>query len=302
MHSSMSKARSKFGQDTIHGNKENQILVPRHKFQFDLKINYGAGTNAGVLDTKETASSKNLRISSVDLPAHSFNVATFNAYNRKRLVQTGVTYAPITLVAYDTVDGTIEKFLQLYSNYYYGDGTMTVVDEKFKGGDFTSTSSQDNKPGFRAPAKINGIGDERYFITEFVITRSTSPEDKNEFTLFNPLITNINADKLAYAESGLIEYQIQLQYEGYHVDNSYYTAKNAAGETILDNIEYNPNESTGPSLPVPKNSAGETFIDTWKYDNPDESIGTEAGIIDAAGAGSLDNFLWDNPNDPNIVI
>ncbi len=265
----MSKSRSKFGQDTIHGNKENQILVPRHKFQFDLKINYGAGTNAGVLDTKETASSENLRISSVDLPAHTFNVSTFNAYNRKRLVQSGVTYSPITLVAYDTVDGTIEKFLQLYSNYYYGDGTMTVVDEKFKGGDFTSTSSQDNKPGFRAPAKtINNTGDERYFITEFVITRSTSEEDTNTFTLFNPLITNINADKLAYADSGLIEYQIQLNYEGYHVDNSY-TAKNAAGETILDNNRYN---------------------------NPNESTGPEAGIIDAAGAGSLDNFLYDNPD------
>jgi hypothetical protein len=159
---------------------------------------------------------------------------------------------------------------------------MNITDKNFKGTDFTTsqTSSSDSKPGFKAP-------DIRYFITDFVITRSTSEEDTNTFTLSNPLITNINADKLAYAESGLVEYQITFNYEGYHVDNSY-TATNSAGETILDNSKYNnPNESTGPSLPVPKNSAGETFIDTWKYDNPDDSTGPSLSAAPTSALNTL---------------
>jgi len=274
---------AKYGQGLISGlTTEKQTLVPRHKFQFDLKINYGVN---GELNTKETVSGKNLRIASVDLPAHSFNVATFNSYNRKRLVQSGVTYSPITLVVYDTVDGTMERFLEDYSNYYYGDGTMIVDDIKAFNSSFTSPSSEKTPPGFKAPEGP------RYFITNFEIERSTdggtdNPVDISTHTLYNPLITNINTDKLAYADSGLIEYQIQLNYEGYNVDREidFEIGKNGDYHKFFEQYE---------STPFQFGSGASSSVD---YDQERFGESTLKRQSLGPGAARSDNFAKDAPS------
>ena len=55
----------------------------------------------------------------------------------------------------------------------------------------------------------------RYYITKIEIIRTSSDEDKNIIEIYNPIITNIQADTLNYSESAPVQYRIDFTYEGY---------------------------------------------------------------------------------------
>jgi len=163
--------------------------VPRHKFTFIAS-----------LDTVEGAVPLD-KILSVTMPSWSSTATTMNAYNAKRVVQTGYDYTPITLIAYDTRDpAALEQFLKKYSAYYF-DGPMNIngpVDMNFK-------------KGFK-------LQQDRNYIKTLTIVRQGSKTDINEITIYNPVIQSIDADTLDYSDSSLVQYRIQFIYEGYSIN------------------------------------------------------------------------------------
>ena len=86
-----------YGQDQ-RGSSVN-LFVPRSKFQFIVKIYHIGSTKALELS----------RISEIQMPAHSTKTQTLNQYNKKRTIQTGIDYTPISMSAYDTRDAEIER-------------------------------------------------------------------------------------------------------------------------------------------------------------------------------------------------
>ena len=190
-----------YGQNRI--DQSVNTLIPRNKFNFTVEITYLGATP----DSRTTL--KLDRISEIQMPGHSVKTQTLNQFNKKRTIQTGIDYTPISLSAYDTRDGEIEKFLVGYNNYYYS-GPMSdndeimrddIIDESFLG---TGSSGRG----------LN-LNTDRYYIINIKITRTSSTDDNNIIEIYNPIITNIQGDTLNYSESAPVQYRIDFTYEGY---------------------------------------------------------------------------------------
>jgi hypothetical protein len=192
------------------------LAVPRNKFQFQVIIHYN-GTYI-----------KLEKISEMQMPSHTMKTQTLNQYNKKRIVQTGIDYTPVTLVAYDTRDAEIERFLIGYNNHYYSspmsDTNMSddIINEQFAGTGGTDSTG--------APTTSSGKGfnltDKRYYITKIEIIRTSSSDDKNIIEIYNPIITSIQSDTLNYSESAPVQYRIDFAYEGYNITTN--------GEVVAD--------------------------------------------------------------------
>jgi hypothetical protein len=200
-----------YGQDQL-GLSAN-LAVPRNKFQFQVKITYAGGAN-GAETTLELK-----KISEMQMPSHTMKTQTLNQYNKKRIVQTGIDYTPVTLVAYDTRDAEIERFLIGYNNHYYSSpmsDTSTTMADDIINEQFTGKPQFDSTG---APTTLSGKGfnltDKRYYITKIEIIRDSSADDKNIIEIYNPIITSIQSDTLNYSESAPVQYRIDFAYEGY---------------------------------------------------------------------------------------
>lgn len=179
-------AYDKYNQGQIAGTVKG---VPRNKYSFTASLD----TKDGIVELD--------KIASITMPGWSSAAMTMNSYNRKKVVQTNFDYSPITVVAYDTRDPAfIETFLKKYSNYYFA-GPMNSEDRL----------DHLNKPkGFKLQA-------DRNYIRELTIYRSGSKTDLNTISVYNPYVTNIDADTLDYSDSQLVQYRLTFMYEGYDI-------------------------------------------------------------------------------------
>lgn len=174
------------------------LFVPRSKFQFLVKIYHIGSINALELS----------RISEIQMPAHSIKTQTLNQYNKKRTIQTGIDYTPISMSVYDTRDAEIERFLVGYNNHYYSSPMSDNYDIMKDDAISENFLSDESGKGFN-------LTNNRYYITKIEIIRTSSDEDKNIIEIYNPIITNIQADTLNYSESAPVQYRIDFTYEGY---------------------------------------------------------------------------------------
>ena len=194
-----SKAHNLYGQQNTVG---PIVAVPRSKFNFTVSMTHLNPSALGGLSTTFFE-----RISSISMPSYSVKAQTLNQYNKKRVVQTGIDYAPITMLAYDTRDGVFENFLKEYSEYYYT-GSMNYGQSFIE---FANKSQVGTK-----------LQDRKHFINQITIERKNSNTDNNIIKIYNPLITNIDADTLDYSDSGLVQYRITFIYEGFDIRSNNY--------------------------------------------------------------------------------
>ena len=180
------KAHNLYGQNTNTGSVIN--AVPRNKFNFTCRLD----TIDGPVLLE--------RIANVSMPSYSSKAQVLNSYNKKKVVQTGIDYTPVTLTAYDTRDAAIENFLKSYTAHNYA-GPMN-----------TSNLTSHNLDG-----KGYVLQDENHYIRTFTIERKNSTEDNNVITIYHPVISSIESDTLDYSDSGLVQYRITFIYEGYDI-------------------------------------------------------------------------------------
>lgn len=83
-----------------------------------------------------------LLVKSVDLPKYTINLAEMNQYNRKRYVQTKISYDPIRIVFHDDNANQVRHLWFNYFSYYYNDPNQP------------DTFNQNAKAG-EASAKLN---------------------------------------------------------------------------------------------------------------------------------------------------
>ncbi len=179
-------------------------LIPRNKFNFKVEITYLGGANG----SRKTLILE--KISEIQMPGHSVKTQTLNQFNKKRTIQTGIDYTPISLSAYDTRDGEIEKFLVGYNNYYYSSpmsDDYDIIRDDILAESFGGTTGSSGRG-------LN-LNTDRYYIINIKITRTSSTDDNNIIEIYNPIITNIQGDTLNYSESAPVQYRIDFTYEGY---------------------------------------------------------------------------------------
>ena len=186
-----------------------QSLIPRSKFRFRVEIlhlDLRPDAQAGSLTTTQFG-----RIASIDMPSHVAKTTTLNQYNRKRVVQSGVEYNPISLVAYDTKDAHVEKFIKEYHAYYYS-GVMGT------GSNYNIQDITREEFGQGTSARGMNIVSDKNYIKEIKIYRDEGPnEELNTITIYNPIIQALDGDTLDYSSSELVQYKMSFVYEGYSI-------------------------------------------------------------------------------------
>lgn len=164
--------------------------VPRNKYSFTVSLNY--------IDSPTPLSL--VRIANVQIPTYVYRSQTLNAYNAKKTVLTGIDYTPITITAYDTKDAVFEKFLKDYTAHY--------VDGPLNNDDYSAFLT--NPKGIKTPESRN-------FIRSIIITRKDAKNLENVIEIYNPYITNIDADTLDYSDSSPAIYRLTFTYEGFKI-------------------------------------------------------------------------------------
>ena len=188
-----------------------QELLPRQRFQFSARIHHRS--NIGGVSQLNIP-----RIASIDMPGYSVNTATLNQFNKKRTIQTGISYTPVSIVAYDTRDtrqnpenANIESFLRDYTQYYYS-GVFNRTADLLTQDDIVSAGFIDGNSGTGY-----ALPEDKYFISKIEILRK-STQETNRITLFNPMLTQVDGDRLDYADSNPVQYSLQFTYESFNIE------------------------------------------------------------------------------------
>lgn len=205
-------------------------LVPKFKFLFHTFFdinpvaynrNVNTDDNFGVL------------VKSVKLPSFSIKTHEMNQYNRKRIVQTKITYDPVNITFHDDNVNTITKLWDAYYTYYYKDATnlnglfsdresdlgavnpsnlrlrQNYNNRNIYDGDLTG----DNNWGYIGESFRPGIVTKAPFfrnITVFGFNR----HNFTAYTLINPMITKLDHDQYSYSDqNGTMEIRMDLSYE-----------------------------------------------------------------------------------------
>lgn len=224
--------------DYTHASKtfrtDSYGYAPKYKFlfhvYFDINRDYIPTTNQWPADQNFGLAVKNIQ-----LPKYTFDLATMNQYNRKRVVQTKIKYDPIQITFHDDNANLIRKLWYTYYTYYYKDATN--IDFNLSNGvsrtdgmnqaygldrrdtyetNFGSTSwgyvGESSKLPESSIAAGLGISKAPFF--RAINIYGFNQHNFVLYRLVNPTIESFAHDTYDYAQaSGIMEHQMTLQYE-----------------------------------------------------------------------------------------
>lgn len=156
---------------------------------------------------------------SADLPRFSVATETLNQYNKKTVVQSKITYNPISITFHDDMDNIITDLWKNYYQYYYADSrytgfkslsrTMSATPEAYK-----DLSEYDNRA--YAYGLNNGQTDPFFsYIKIFLLNR----RKYSSVTLINPIITEWAHSQLDQTNGNkLLDSKMTVAYEAVYYD------------------------------------------------------------------------------------
>ena len=175
-----------------------------------------------------------LTVKTVQLPKYTFELATMNQYNRKRIVQSKIKYDPINITFHDDNGNLIRKLWYTYYTYYFKDSLQ--LDQTAINGTKASTNTAGvdlNRRNIYDPNN-QGTNDWGYIGDTFVPQTATASGlgvskapffrainifgfNQHNFVMYrliNPMIESLSHDTYDYSQSnGVMEHQMSLQYE-----------------------------------------------------------------------------------------
>lgn len=169
---------------------------------------------------------------SVERPTVQPTVEEINQYNKKRLVQTGLKYNPISCTLYDTADGLVQRMWVDYSSYYFGDYRQTT--QSFRD-DMLDESMIGDREGYGVQIRSvtssepSGINSQYYF--EGLEVYHVWGGEFTSYRLLNPKIASYTPDELDYEQNAASMITLSLHYEGIHHENQGNPMSIARGNT-----------------------------------------------------------------------
>lgn len=185
-------------------------LAPKHKFLFHVafSINPSACKNINIIQRHRNEI--NMLVKSVDLPHYSVKTETLNQYNRKKNVQYTHEYNAINIVFHDDNMSLINQVWQNYYNYYYADPSSAADPGAYNRNAMKNFNYIKNAYGLDNGSKLpffNYIKIYQMARREFV-----------SYKLYNPIITDWNHNKVAYADDNNHDFTMQLRFEAVEYD------------------------------------------------------------------------------------
>ena len=187
-------------------NADQFRLAPKQKFLFHVAFGINS---AALLDTtlvQRHGTEINMLVKSLDLPAYEVKTEMLNQYNRKKVVQYQYEPREIGVKFHDDNMGLINHLWQNYYSYYYADPQAAKTFGSYNRNATKSYDYIQTKYGLD-----NGSTDPFFtYIKIFQMAR----HEYVCYTLFNPLITSWNHNRLDYSQGNQThEFDMRLKYE-----------------------------------------------------------------------------------------
>jgi hypothetical protein len=153
-------------------------------------------------------------VKNVDLPKITMEVSTKNQYNRKKNVQTHLSYDPVSLTFHDDNYGLTTALMEAYYRYYFVDGNYTTPGAVAQY-DPRNMYKGENHHRFRYGLD-NESGDP--FFTKIKVYQMAR-QDWTSFTLVNPLVTSYQHDTMDHSDATTpSQNQMTIAYESVFYD------------------------------------------------------------------------------------
>jgi len=181
-------------------------LSPRHKFLYYVVFEIDNTAHNALAFTTKHAQEVALLCKAVDLPKFNFETVTKNQYNRKKLLYKSINYDPINITMHDDSAGIVNSLWAIYYSSYVQDRKLpnyAYYDNKYRGG---GISAFDN---FRYGLDNDKQVDFFKSISIYTMSRSRF----NGYTLVNPRIQSWSHGNVDYADGGLVESSMTINYE-----------------------------------------------------------------------------------------
>ena len=161
-------------------------------------------------------------VRTADMPQVEFKTQTMNEYNKKKIVNTGVEYQPVTIRVVDTASNAWLQIIMKYFAYHYmnprnknQDGNRDINSTtNFEGGlDFIGSQFgaggpfDSNRYGYNVNLNPNFF--ERI---DYVLYHA---QKGVQYSLLNPVMTGFTHTPIDYASNELMEFTMTFQYEGF---------------------------------------------------------------------------------------
>lgn len=158
------------------------------------------------------------------MPGVQFNTETINQYNRKKIVNTGVTYDPVQLQVYDTVGNEWLVLLMKYFAYHYmnprnanSNGNRDVYGDVNRFGGVETLESffgpegkwDSNSAGYNTNQTANFF--ERIDYVLYHGNRGV------QYSLINPVLNSFKASDISYASSEVKNFALDFSYEKFTI-------------------------------------------------------------------------------------
>lgn len=192
--------------------------VPRYRFLFWVNfVRNDLSVNKTYSNWQDGVS---LLVEGINRPSMNFNLNTLNQYNKKRLVQSGVSYSPVTVRLYDTVDQKVFSMFHDYFQYYYGDGLANqnswnydIITPEY----FPVNNEKDF--GFNPPsvniATDNIFSSSNNYFFERLEIYEFNHKKFNKYSLIHPKISSFTYDDNTYRDMGTPQMiTLTFSYEG----------------------------------------------------------------------------------------
>lgn len=160
-----------------------------------------------------------LLVKSVDLPKFSVQTETVNQYNRKTVIQKGITYNPLNLTFHDDNSNVVHNMWLNYYRYYFADSTWGGTGPIGTARDNTPGAYQNNKylPANDLFNPVNYGMNSKLVIAPFFRSITIYQLSRKIFTsykLVNPIIQTWEHDKLDQSSGGKVaESKMTINYE-----------------------------------------------------------------------------------------
>jgi|TARA_B110000977_G_scaffold198679_1_gene284100 hypothetical protein len=243
----------------------NLKLAPKSKFLYHTYFQLDPIVRSILPELKDKHNLEiGMLVKSADLPRYTSNVETRNKYNRKKNVQTGIQYEPITITFHDDNYGVTTALLEAYYRYYFADagyGRLPGAYNKAGAGDNTYMGSGRNQWKFGLDNNVTVPFFQNIQISQLAKKTYTT------YTIVNPIITNWQHDSVDNSDSsGMMQNTITIAYEAVHYSRG-------------------PSDSSNPDNPAPTGFGATEHYD--KQPSPISLLGGGPLSFDGAfGAGA----------------
>lgn len=205
--------------------------APKFKWLFHVYFDINKQKIASLIESKIFPSTTNygLLVKSIDLPKYQFKIEELNQYNRKRLVQTKITYDPVRIVFHDDNANQMRQLWFNYFSYYYNDPNQPGNTRSPRPGSasaelnnrnlYDSDISQSQNWGYIGEIPAYTLDGWKYSLTKAPFFNSIRIYGFNQhnwalYELVNPMIESFGHDNYNYYDSrGIMENNMTVRYE-----------------------------------------------------------------------------------------